>query len=62
MIIGAAGGAAYQKKPNAYEQPRWEVTVKLDNGRRASATLNYEPLVRKATACASRATASSSIE
>src|SRR6516164_8080191 len=30
VMLGAGGGAAYKKSPNAYEQPRWEVTVKLD--------------------------------
>ena len=45
VIIGSAGGASYQKKPNSYDQPRWEVTVKLDNGQTRVATLGYEPYV-----------------
>lgn len=45
VIIGSAGGASYRRKPNSYEQPRWEVTVKLDNGQTRVATLNYEPYV-----------------
>ncbi len=45
VIIGSAGGASYRKKPNSYEQPRWEVTVKLDNGQTRVATLSYEPYV-----------------
>ncbi len=44
-IIGSAGGASYRKKPNSYDQPRWEVTVKLDNGQTRVATLTYEPYV-----------------
>ncbi len=45
VIIGSAGGASYRRKPNSYEQPRWEVTVKLDNGQTRVATLSYEPYV-----------------
>jgi outer membrane lipoprotein SlyB len=47
VILGAGGGAAYRKSPNAYEQPRWEVTVKLDNGQKRVVTLAYEPFVRE---------------
>jgi outer membrane lipoprotein SlyB len=45
VIVGAGGGAAYRKSPNSYEQPRWEVTVKLDNGQTRVVTLSYEPYV-----------------
>ncbi|MEO8675472.1 MAG: hypothetical protein ABI569_07825 [Casimicrobiaceae bacterium] len=45
VVVGAAGGAAYQKTPNAYEKPRWEVTVKLDNGQTRMTSLPYEPYV-----------------
>jgi outer membrane lipoprotein SlyB len=45
VMVGAAGGAAYQKTPNAYEKPRWEVTVKLDGGQTRVVTLAYEPYV-----------------
>ncbi len=45
VIIGSAGGASYQRKPNSYDQPRWDVTVKLDNGQTRVATLSYEPYV-----------------
>lgn len=47
VIVGAAGGAAYRKSPSSYEQPRWEVTVKLDNGQTRVVTLSYEPFVRE---------------
>ena len=47
VILGAGGGAAYRKSPNSYEQPRWEVTVKLDNGQKRVVTLVYEPFVRE---------------
>ena len=37
----------YQKTPNSYDQPRWEVTVKLDNGQKRVVTVAYEPFVRE---------------
>jgi outer membrane lipoprotein SlyB len=46
VMVGAAGGAAYQKTPNAYEKPRWEVTVKMDNGQTRVTSLSYEPYVQ----------------
>ena len=47
VVLGSAGGAAYKKTPNSYEQPRWEVTVKLDSGRIGVVTLSYEPYVKE---------------
>jgi outer membrane lipoprotein SlyB len=47
VMVGAAGGAAYQKTPNTYEKPRWEVSVKLDNGQTRVASLAYEPYVQE---------------
>jgi hypothetical protein len=47
VMLGAGGGAAYKKTPNSYEQPRWEVTVKLDNGQKRVLTVAYEPFVRE---------------
>ena len=47
VLLGAGGGAAYKKAPNAYEQPRWEVTVKLDSGQKRVVTVAYEPFVRE---------------
>ena len=47
VMLGAGGGAAYKKSPNAYEQPRWEVTVKLDSGQKRVLTVAYEPFVRE---------------
>jgi len=47
VMVGAAGGAAYQKTPNAYEKPRWEVTIKMDNGQTRVASLSYEPYVQE---------------
>lgn len=47
VVLGASGGAAYRKSPNSYEQPRWEVTVKLDSGQKRVLTVAYEPFVRE---------------
>ena len=47
VVLGAGGGAAYKKTPNSYDQPRWEVTVKLDSGQKRVVTVAYEPFVRE---------------
>ena len=47
VVLGAAGGAAYQKTPAAYDRPRWEVTVRLDSGQARMVSLAYEPYVRE---------------
>ena len=47
VVLGAGGGAVYKKTPNSYEQPRWEVTVKMDSGQKRVLTVAYEPFVRE---------------
>ena len=47
VMIGAGGGATYRKSPSAYEQPRWEVTIKLDSGTKRVITVAYETFVRE---------------
>ena len=47
VVLGAAGGASYQKTPGAYDRPRWEVTVKLDAGPTRVVSLAFEPYVRE---------------
>jgi outer membrane lipoprotein SlyB len=47
VIVGAAGGAAYAKRPNQYEKPRWDVTVKMDRGPVRVISQSYEPLLRE---------------
>jgi hypothetical protein len=47
VIVGAAGGAGYQKSPTSYEKPRWDVTVKLDSGPLRVVQLTYEPYVQE---------------
>ena len=45
VVIGAAGGAVYERKPSEYRRTVWEVTVKLDSGPTQVVTLKYEPLL-----------------
>jgi hypothetical protein len=47
VVLGAAGGAAYKRTPNSYEQRRWDVTVRLDGGGTRVVPLSYEPYVRE---------------
>jgi hypothetical protein len=47
VLLGAAGGAAYQKTPNSYQKARWNVTVKLDSGLTRVVSLGFEPYVRE---------------
>jgi len=47
VFIGAAGGAVYSKRPNAYQKPRWDVSVKMDTGGNRVIQQNYEPLLKE---------------
>jgi len=47
VLIGAAGGAVYAKRPSAYQRPRWDLTVKMDRGDTRVVTQRYEPLLRE---------------
>jgi hypothetical protein len=47
VVLGSAGGAAYKKTPNSYEQKRWEVTIKMDVGGLRVLVLSYEPYVQE---------------
>ena len=47
VLIGAAGGAVYAKRPNAYQRPRWDVTVKMDSGDTRTVRQRYEPLLHE---------------
>ena len=47
VVLGAAGGAAYKSTPKSYEQPRWDVTVKMDGGGVRVVSMSYEPYVRE---------------
>jgi len=47
VLLGAAGGAGYAKRPNSYERPRWEIAVRMDDGSRRAVTHDYEPTLRE---------------
>ena len=47
VMLGAAGGANYAKRPNAYEKPRWDVTIKMDRGGTRVIQQRYEPMLRE---------------
>jgi outer membrane lipoprotein SlyB len=46
VMIGAAGGAAYQTRPTQRNTTRWEIVVRMDDGSARSVTQNYEPLLQ----------------
>src|SRR5512144_1187902 len=46
VLLGSAGGANYKKSSTSYEQRRWEVTVRLDDGQTRAVSIGYEPFVR----------------
>jgi len=47
VMLGAAGGAGYAKRPNSYERPRWEIVVRMDDGARRTVSHDYEPTLRE---------------
>ena len=48
VLLGAAGGAGYARRPNAYERPRWEIKVKMDaGGGLRTVSQPYEPALRE---------------
>lgn len=47
VMLGAAGGAAYAKRPQAYQRTRWEIVVKMDDGSSRTIGINYEPLLQE---------------
>ncbi len=46
VVLGSAGGGSYAKRPDSYEQPRWDVDVKLDAGGTRTVPLRYDPPFR----------------
>ena len=44
VVIGAAGGAVYARKPNEYRRTRYDVTLKMDDASTRVVSLSYEPL------------------
>jgi len=47
VMIGAAGGAVYGKRPNAYQKRRWDVSLKMDDGSERTVQQRYEPFLRE---------------
>jgi outer membrane lipoprotein SlyB len=47
VMLGAAGGAAYAKRPQAYQKTRWEIVVKMDDGSSRTVSVEYEPLLQE---------------
>ncbi|HTS22674.1 MAG TPA: hypothetical protein VMN79_12795 [Casimicrobiaceae bacterium] len=47
VLVGAAGGAAYNTRPQQLNAPRWEVVVRMDGGGSRSVSQNYEPMLRE---------------
>jgi len=47
VVIGAAGGAVYSRRPNNYQKRRWDVTVKMDDGAQRVIAQAYEPFFRE---------------
>jgi outer membrane lipoprotein SlyB len=47
VVLGSAGGAGYAKRPNSMQQPRWEVTVKMDRGPPRVLVQPYEPMLQE---------------
>jgi hypothetical protein len=48
VMIGAAGGAVYAKRPRSYQKPRWDVTITMDiGGAQRVVPQSYEPYLRQ---------------
>jgi outer membrane lipoprotein SlyB len=45
VSIGAAGGVAYAKRPQAYQRPRWDVEIRMDRGDTRTIRTDYDPLI-----------------
>lgn len=46
VLLGAAGGVAYQSRPSALNVQRWELVVRMDDGSVRTVTQNYQPLLQ----------------
>lgn len=47
VVLGAAGGAGYAKRPQSYERSRWEIVVRMDTGGTRTLSQAYEPALRE---------------
>src|SRR3982750_2159748 len=43
VMIGAAGGAVYSKRPRSYQKLRWDVTITMDTGGQRVVQQSYAP-------------------
>jgi outer membrane lipoprotein SlyB len=46
VLLGSAGGVAYQSRPSALNVQRWELVVRMDDGSVRTVTQNYQPLLQ----------------
>lgn len=46
VVLGAAGGAGYARRPRSAERERWEIAVRMDDGSRRTVTHDYEPALQ----------------
>jgi len=46
VVLGAAGGMAYQSRPSALNVQRWELVVHMDDGSVRTVTQNYQPMLQ----------------
>jgi outer membrane lipoprotein SlyB len=47
VMVGAAGGAVYARRPGTYQKRKWDVTIRMDGGAQRVVTQAYEPLFRE---------------
>ena len=47
VLLGAAGGGTYSKRPSELNAKRWEVVVRMDGGDKRLVTQNYEPMLHE---------------
>jgi outer membrane lipoprotein SlyB len=46
VVLGAAGGVAYQSRPSSLNAQRWELLVRMDDGSVRTVTQNYQPMLQ----------------
>jgi outer membrane lipoprotein SlyB len=46
VVLGAAGGVAYQSRPSSLNAQRWELVVRMDDGSVRSLTQTYQPMLQ----------------
>jgi outer membrane lipoprotein SlyB len=46
VVLGAAGGAGYARRPRTSERERWEIAIRMDDGAVRTLSQAYEPSLR----------------